>query len=225
MFRDRLLFLDLGLIDYVVCHTLMLELVEKRAAGQIDDTILLLEHNDVYTLGRRGSEENVFVKSIPVYRVERGGDATYHGPGQLVAYPIISLNELGVGVADFVHIVEEAVIKVLSDFGIMGERVERKPGVWVGGRKVASVGMAVKNWVTYHGVALNVNTDLAKFNGIKPCGMEAQIMTSMAAILGKNVDMAAVKKRFVTRFAELLEKEPEYAIYAVAETRDAAKVI
>ncbi|MCS7133299.1 MAG: lipoyl(octanoyl) transferase LipB [Candidatus Caldarchaeum sp.] len=225
MSRGRLFFIDLGLIDYGICHRLMIDLVDKRAAGQIDDTVLLLEHNDVYTLGRRGSEENIFIKSIPVYRVERGGDATYHGPGQLVAYPIVSLNELGVGVADFVNIVEEAVIKVLSDFGVRGERVERKPGVWVGGRKVASVGMAVKNWVTYHGVALNVNTDLTKFNGIRPCGMDAQIMTSMAAILGKNVDIAEVKKRFMTWFSSLLKKEPEYTVHTVAETRDAAKVI
>ncbi|MEM4183260.1 MAG: lipoyl(octanoyl) transferase LipB, partial [Candidatus Caldarchaeum sp.] len=161
------------------------------------------------TLGKRGREEDVFDRTIPVYRVERGGEATYHGPGQLVAYFIVSLQELGIGVADFVHLVEQAIIDVLADFQISGERVVGKPGVWVDGRKIASVGMAVKNWVTYHGVALNVNTDLKKFYGIKPCGMEATIMTSMASIIGRPVDINKVKKSMVKHVSKALNKEPE----------------
>ncbi|MEM1947439.1 MAG: lipoyl(octanoyl) transferase LipB [Candidatus Caldarchaeum sp.] len=209
MSRNSIIFVDLGTIEYESCHKLMLELHQKRVENQIEDTVLLLEHYDVYTLGKRGREEDVFDRTIPVYRVERGGEATYHGPGQLVAYFIVSLQELGIGVADFVHLVEQAIIDVLADFQISGERVVGKPGVWVDGRKIASVGMAVKNWVTYHGVALNVNTDLKKFYGIKPCGMEATIMTSMASIIGRPVDINKVKKSMVKHVSKALNKEPE----------------
>ncbi|MEM1949299.1 MAG: lipoyl(octanoyl) transferase LipB, partial [Candidatus Caldarchaeum sp.] len=168
MSSSKLAFIDLGLADYVETHKLMLRLVERRSAGEIPDTVLLLEHPDVYTLGRRGLEENVLDRSLPVYRVERGGDATYHGPGQLVVYPIISLQENRLGVGELVKLLEDAVIMLLEDYGVSAVRVEGKPGVWVGGRKIASIGMALKNWVSYHGLALNINTDLAKFRGIRP---------------------------------------------------------
>lgn len=186
----------------------MLELHQKRAKKEIEDTVLLLEHHDVYTLGRRAKEEDVFDKSIPVYKVERGGEATYHGPGQLVAYFILDLQELGMGVADFVHLVEQSVIDVLADFSVSAERIDGKPGVWVSGKKIASVGMAVKNWVTYHGVALNVNTDLKKFYGIKPCGMDAAVMTSMAAVLGRPVDMGEVKQALVVQVSRNMNRTP-----------------
>lgn len=208
MSRDEIVFLDFGLLDYMECHAKMLKLVEKRINQEVGDIVILVEHPHVYTLGRKGREENILDRSVPVYRVERGGDATYHGPGQLVAYPIIDLNRLAVTVAGFVHLLEEVVIKVLHDFSIEAERVEGYPGVWVKGRKIASIGLAVKQWVTYHGIALNVNTDLSKFMGIRPCGMDSEIMTSMEKILGRKVDMAKVKKSFVKHLSQKLGKNP-----------------
>jgi len=209
--NKKIYFYDLGLIEYREAHRIMLNLLQRRIENEIDDTVLLLEHFDVYTLGRKGVEENVIDRTIPVYRVERGGDVTYHGPGQLVAYPIVSLTDFGLGVADFVHLLEEACISLLKGYGVDAGRVESKPGVWVGGKKIASIGLAVKNWVTYHGIALNVNTDLAKFYGIRPCGMDAETMTSMEKILGKRVDISEVKKAFTSELARLLKREPVLA--------------
>ncbi len=206
--NKKIYFHDLGLIEYREAHRVMLNLLQRRIENEIGDTVLLLEHFDVYTLGRKGVEENVIDRTIPVYRVERGGDATYHGPGQLVAYPIVSLTALGLGVADFVHLLEEACISLLKDYGVEAGRVEGKPGVWVGGKKIASIGLAVKNWVTYHGIALNVNTDLTKFYGIRPCGMEAETMTSMEKVLGRKVAISEVKKGFTSELARLLDREP-----------------
>ncbi|MEM4153410.1 MAG: lipoyl(octanoyl) transferase LipB [Candidatus Caldarchaeum sp.] len=208
MSSNKLAFIDLGLADYLETHKLMLRLVERRSAGEIPDTVLLLEHPDVYTLGRRGLEENVLDRSLPVYRVERGGDATYHGPGQLVVYPIISLQENRLGVGELVKLLEDAVIMLLEDYGVSAVRVEGKPGVWVGGRKIASIGMALKNWVSYHGLALNINTDLAKFRGIRPCGMDSETMTSLQALTGRSVDMAEVKRKFIRAFSTLAAKAP-----------------
>jgi lipoate-protein ligase B len=211
MSSNEVCFYDLGLIEYREAHIIMLNLLQKRIANEIGDTVLLLEHFDVYTLGRKGVEENVIDRTIPVYRVERGGDATYHGPGQLVAYPIVSLTALGLGVADFVHLLEEACIRLLKGYGVDAGRVEGKPGVWVGGKKIASIGLAVKNWVTYHGIALNVNTDLTKFYGIKPCGMDAETMTSMERVLGRKVSITEVKKAFAFELARLLDRVPVLA--------------
>ncbi|MEM2871112.1 MAG: lipoyl(octanoyl) transferase LipB [Candidatus Caldarchaeum sp.] len=208
MSSNKLVFIDLGLADYLETHKLMLRLVERRSAGEIPDTVLLLEHHDVYTLGRRGLEENVLDRSLPVYRVERGGDATYHGPGQLVVYPIISLHENRLGVGDLVKLLEEAVIMLLKEYGVSAGRVQGKPGVWVGGRKIASIGMALKNWVAYHGLALNINTDLAKFRGIRPCGMDSETMTSLQALTGRSVDMAEAKRKFIRAFSTLAAKTP-----------------
>ncbi len=218
MSRDELFFLDLGLLDYRECHAKMLRLVEQRIAQEVGDTVILVEHPHVYTLGRKGRMENVLDKSVPVYRVERGGDATYHGPGQLVAYPVIDLNKLDVTVAGFVHLLEDVLIKVLHDFSIEAERVEGYPGVWVRGKKIASIGLAVKQWVTYHGIALNVNTDLSKFMGIRPCGMDSEIMTSMEKILGQKVDMTTVKRSLVKHLSQTLRRNPVYVTAAVADT-------
>ncbi|MCS6769404.1 MAG: lipoyl(octanoyl) transferase LipB [Candidatus Caldarchaeum sp.] len=215
MSSDRIDFIDLGLSDYLDTHRLMLKLVDRRVAGKIPDTVLLLEHPDVYTLGRRGLEENVLDKSIPLYRVERGGDATYHGPGQLVVYPIISLAENKLGVADLVKTLEESVIRVLAEYGVKASRVDGKPGVWVDGRKIASIGLALKNWVSYHGLAFNVNTDLEKFKGIKPCGMDSDVMTSLHIIKGHRIELAGVKKLFAETLASLLKKQ--YLVKAGAD--------
>jgi len=196
--------IDLGLVEYSRVWRLQLRLVEKRISGEVGDVLILVEHPHVFTLGRRGDENNILDKSIPVYRVERGGDATYHGPGQLVAYPIVNLNELGLGVREFVNLLEEVCISVLGKLGVGAGRVEGKPGVWVKGRKIVSIGLAIRHWVTYHGLAFNVNTDLSYFFKIRPCGMDSDVMTSLQQVTGQTHDLSHVKQLLAVEMAERL---------------------
>lgn len=194
--------LDLGLIEYGEAHKLQLSLVEDRVEGKIPDTLLLLEHPHVITLGRRMKEYITSIRGIPVYRVERGGEATYHGPGQLVGYFIVDLNFSNKSIRDFVWGIEEALIMTLREFSIEAGRVAGHPGVWVGGRKVASIGLALRWWVTYHGFALNVNTNLEYFKLINPCGLNPEVMTSMERLLGKKVEMEKVKEILVEKIRD-----------------------
>jgi lipoate-protein ligase B len=198
----NLTLLDRGRESYQVTWELQKELVRKRAEGETEvDALILVEHDHVITLGRKTTPENFKPQDIPVFQVERGGDATYHGPGQLVGYPIIRLATPNV--QRFVRDLEEVLIQSTGRFGVGAARVEGHPGVWVGGRKVASIGVAVTNWVTYHGFALNVNTDLSYFGLIKPCGLDPDKITSMSQVLGKEVEFEAVKEEVVARFAEV----------------------
>jgi len=200
----KLLVADLGLIDYVECRGLQLKLVNLRAEKRIPDVLLLLEHSHIITLGRRSDESDARkIDGIPVLKVDRGGRATYHGPGQLVGYMIIDLIEFGADVKTFVHLIEEAIIRTLKRFGLMdADRREGYPGVWIKKRKIASIGLGIKHWITYHGFALNVNTDLKYFELINPCGLNPNTMTSMERELGKRVDMREVKSSFLENFAE-----------------------
>jgi len=195
--------LDLGLIEYEKAHNLQLSLVEERINGKIPDTLLILEHPHVVTLGRRMKEFKLGVEGVPVYHVERGGEATYHGPGQLVGYFIVDLNLVNNSIRDFVWSIEEALIRTLKEFSIEAGRIERYPGVWVGNMKIASIGLALKWWVTYHGFALNVNTNLEYFKLINPCGLDPDVMTSMEKILGRKIDMDSVKKILVEKILEV----------------------
>ncbi|MDV3293010.1 MAG: lipoyl(octanoyl) transferase LipB [Nitrososphaerales archaeon] len=183
--------LDLGTMKYGEAWELQKELAAKRAHDGIPDTLLLLEHEHVITLGRKTSAGNLRPQMVPVFTVERGGDATYHGPGQLVGYPIVKL--LDHDVWKHVRTIEAALIASALRFGVVGERREGHPGVWVQGRKLASIGVAVTDWVTYHGFALNVNTDMSYFELIRPCGLDPSTMTSMQQILGRPLDMGLVK--------------------------------
>lgn len=194
--------LDRGRESYQVTWELQKDLVRKRAEGETEvDALILVEHDHVITLGRKTTPDNFKPQDIPVFQVERGGDATYHGPGQLVGYPLIRLATPNV--QRFVRDLEEVLIQSTRRFGVGAVRVEGHPGVWVGGRKVASIGVAVTNWVTYHGFALNVNTDLSYFGLIRPCGLDPDKITSMRQVLGKEVEFEAVKKEVVARFAEV----------------------
>lgn len=194
--------LDRGLESYEKTWELQKELVRRRAEGETDvDTLVLVEHDHVITLGRKTTAENFKPQDIPVFEVERGGDATYHGPGQLVGYPIVRLATPNVQA--FVRNLEDVLIKATRTFGIESGRVEGHPGVWVEGRKLASIGVAVTNWVTFHGFALNVNTDLSYFHLIKPCGLDPEKLTSMRNVLGKQVPVGDVKREVVTRFADV----------------------
>jgi lipoate-protein ligase B len=183
--------LDLGRKEYGESLEIQRALADQRARGEIPDTLVLVEHDPVITLGRKTSPPNFKPQSIPVFQVERGGDATFHGPGQLVGYPIVLLSDHDV--RRHVNIIEEALIRAVARFGIDSGRRPGHPGVWVEGKKLASIGVAVTNWVTYHGFALNVNTDMSYFELIRPCGLDPTTMTSMQKILGKEAPFDQVK--------------------------------
>jgi lipoate-protein ligase B len=193
--------LDFGRMEYGEALELQRELAQKRAKGEIPDALVLVEHEHVITLGRKTTPVNFKPQDIPVFQVERGGDATYHGPGQLVGYPIILLTDHDV--RRHVRNMEEAIIRTAEAYGVRGERVEGHPGIWVNGRKLASIGVAVTDWVTYHGFALNVNTDLTYFELIRPCGLDPSTMTSMQKLVGKALPFEEVKGRFVREYSSV----------------------
>ena len=190
---------DLGRMEYGRALEVQRELAAKRAKGEIPDTLVLVEHEHVITLGRKTTPANFKPQNIPVFQVERGGDATYHGPGQLVGYPIILLEDHDV--RRHVRNMEEAIIRTAKAFGVDGERLEGHPGIWVGGRKLASIGVAVTDWVTYHGFALNANTDLSYFELIRPCGLDPSTMTSLKKVTGREVPYEAVKGTFAREYS------------------------
>ena len=190
---------DLGLVDYGEAWALQKRLVERRAVGEIPDVLLLLEHPHVVTLGRRGTRDDVLDPSLPVIEVERGGEATYHGPGQLVGYPIVKLADR-LDVKRYVRDLEEVLIRASRALGVAADRDPRQSGVWAHGRKLGSIGVAVHRDVTYHGFAHNVNTDLSYFGKIRPCGFDGSIMTSMAAELGSFTPMPAFRDAVVDAF-------------------------
>jgi len=188
--------LDLGTREFGEVWALQKELVAQRQRDEIPDTLLLVEHPHVITLGRGTHKENVLAPGdMPLFEIERGGDVTYHGPGQLVGYPIFLLRQEERDLHLYLRNLEEALIRTVGRFGIPGERKEAWTGVWTAGgaRKLASIGVAVKRWVTLHGFALNVSTELARFGAINPCGLEATIMGSMETALGRGVSFAEVK--------------------------------
>ena len=178
---DRLLdVLRLGRRAYGEVHALQKELLEKRIAGEIRDTLVLVEHEPVVTVGRGGATGDMSGVAVPRFEIERGGEATYHGPGQLVAYPILALPESRRDLHRYLRDLEEVVIGVLAEFELAGGRRDGLTGVWIGDRKVCSIGVAVRRWVTYHGLALNLHTDLAAFRSFQPCGLDPDVMTRLA---------------------------------------------
>ncbi len=196
--RDAWL-LDLGRKAYREVWELQKALVDRRADDRIPDGLVLVEHEPVATLGRRGKREDVLDPSLDVFEVERGGEATYHGPGQLVGYPIIKLPDR-LEVKRLVTDLEEVLLRTCADFGIEATREGPERGVWVGGKKIASIGLAVRRSVTYHGFAVNVSTDLNEFLKIRPCGHDGGIMTSMKKRLGHGVDLEDVKASVIAHF-------------------------
>ena len=199
----------LGMIDYKKALEHQLSLLEKRKNGEIGDTILLLEHPPTFTIGRRGNiknllidSENLIKRGIHFERVSRGGDITFHGPGQLVCYPIVDLTHFKRNIHRFLRSLEEVIVLTLNEFGISGERIPELTGVWVEGEKIASIGLGVKKWITYHGFALNVNTDLTYFDNIVACGIPKVKITSMEKKLGtKNgIKMTEVENSVIKAF-------------------------
>jgi lipoate-protein ligase B len=170
----------LGRTRYEDAWALQKELVEARADGRIGDVLVLTEHEPVVTVGRGSRLDALPPTELPVVEVERGGEATFHGPGQLVAYPILELSASRRDLHRYLRDLEECVIGVLSEFGLVGERRAGATGVWIAGQKICSIGVAVRRWVTFHGLALNLHTDLTAFAGFKPCGLDPGVMTRLA---------------------------------------------
>ena len=201
---------DLGMMDYEAAWQLQGEIVSARVNGIIDtDIILFLEHPAVFTLGRRGgldhllvSEEFLKTSGIPVVHVERGGNITFHGPGQLVAYPIVNLKAHNLGVVDFVEALEDVMLATVRTWDITAEPNQANRGIWVGRNKIGSIGLAIRKGISFHGLALNVNLDLTPFSWIQPCGLQGISMTSMKQELGSELSMdevcTALKSQFET---------------------------
>jgi len=199
---------DLGRSSYAAALALQLELVERRARNEIPDQLLFVEHDPVLTIGRGADRRAVEGLSIPIHEVSRGGEATWHGPGQLVGYPILALAETH-GERDlhrYLRDLEETLILACADLGFIAGRHPPHTGVWIGAKKVASIGVAVKKWVTYHGFALNVDCDLTSFRGFQPCGLAPEVMTSLVAQSGHPVTRAIVVDRVIARFATIFDR-------------------
>lgn len=205
-----LIVVRLGRTGYDACWALQRSLADQRALGGIPDTLLLTEHDHVYTLGT-GSDDNHLLagtdelreRGISVVRNDRGGDITYHGPGQLVGYPIIDLHDHYLDLHRYLRELEEVIILALTPFGLKGTRVNGYTGVWVGGEKICAIGIKSSRWVTTHGFALNVSTDLSFFERIIPCGIFEKGVTSMASVLGGDVPMKDVEDAVVAAFSSV----------------------
>jgi len=193
---------DLGLVEYAQALTWQEELLKQRCQGESEDTLLLLEHPAVFTLGRGADERHVVTPGqVPVHRVGRGGDVTFHGPGQLVGYAILDLTRYRRDVHAYLRTLEAVLITALAGGGLGAQSKAGLTGVWVGEKKIASIGVGVRRWVTYHGFALNVDPDLSYFADIVPCGRPGVHMTSMADLLARPITVPEVKPRVAETFA------------------------
>jgi lipoyl(octanoyl) transferase len=205
----------LGTVDYQAALDLQQTLVEQRKQGLIPDHLLLLEHPHVITLGVRSRNDRSHVLATPeslaaggveLFETGRGGDVTYHGPGQLVGYPIIDLKPDRCDVHRYVRDLEDVLIQTVADFGITAGRIEGLTGIWAGQEKLAAIGVRISRWVTSHGFALNVNTDLSRFGLIVPCGITDKGVTSMQRLLGHAIPMAEVEDALIRRFSALFAR-------------------
>ena len=224
----------LGLVPYDKALEIQLDLLERRKKGEIEDTLLLLEHPPTFTIGRRGNmgnmlaaEEALKKEGITLEVISRGGDITFHGPGQLVGYPIIDLSPLGRDVHKYLRSLEEVLIMSLSGFGIKARRIEDVTGVWVKWHKIASIGVGVKRWITYHGFALNVNTDLSYFDKIIPCGIPDVRMTSVQKWLARReeIDMVEVEESVISAFSEVFGRRHTRTVSAFEQAFDFTKLL
>jgi lipoate-protein ligase B len=216
--------LNLSRIDYRTAHQLQLDAVATRHTGRLDrDLVILLEHHPVFTLGRRGGRENLIVseeilqaRKIDIVPVERGGDITYHGPGQLVVYLIMDLKPKRLSVIDFVGGLETAMVRTAGNWGVGAAGNTDLRGAWVDRRKLGSVGITIRRGITFHGLALNVNTDLEPFTWINPCGIQGCTITSLANETGHEVDMAEVRQQMAEHLGDLFGLSWEHLDYEMA---------
>ena len=196
-----------GRLGYHEAHARQLERLEARKRDEVPDALITVEHDHVFTLGRRRSaRDNVLAPGdVEVVEIERGGDVTYHGPGQIVAYPIIALAGEERDLHAYLRNLEAGLIATCVRYGLTADRAEGKTGVWIGPRKIASIGIACRRWVTFHGVAFNVATDLSYFHRINPCGFDARVMTSLAAETGRiDLDLEQVRSELASDLGEAL---------------------
>ncbi len=200
---DQIIIQDLGQRPYQEVWAYQKEIQVKRIAGEIEDTFLMVEHEPVYTLGKNANENHLLQsrdQSVDVFNIERGGDITFHGPGQLVGYPILDLSNYKKSISWYMRILEQIIIDTVSEFGIEAKRIEGLTGVWVGDEKIAALGVRIRRWVTMHGFSINVNTDLTFYDGIIPCGIFDHGITSMEQLLCQPQDMEKVKKVVRSKF-------------------------
>ncbi|MCF6270597.1 MAG: lipoyl(octanoyl) transferase LipB [Melioribacteraceae bacterium] len=206
----KLIYSDLGLIDYQKAWDLQHNLFEKRLSNKIDDTLLLLEHPHTYTFGKSSDKSNLLFddtelerRNISLYDIDRGGDITYHGPGQIVGYAILDLNKWEKDTHKYLRTLEEVIIQTLSEFGIEAARDENHTGVWVKDKKICAIGIKVSRWISMHGFALNVNTDIDYFNGIIPCGIEDKGVASIKNELKMNININLIKNSLINNFSKI----------------------
>ena len=216
--KEPALIVDLGRASYREVYSQQLALVEKRVSGALTkDLFLITEHPSTFTLGKRGGRDHLMVseeflekKGVPLVQIERGGDITFHGEGQLVLYPILHLQENALTVTDYVNLLEEVMIRIASEFGVTASRDSRNPGVWCKGKKIGSVGIAIRHGVTFHGLAINVNLSLEPFSWVNPCGLAGVSMTSISAELDQNVSFNLSKKYLNTLLPDIFCREFQY---------------
>lgn len=208
--------IDMGMMDFRECWSIQHDIHLARVESRIPDCLLLVEHPHVFTLGKNGNRNNILVsvsllkkRGVDSVSIERGGDVTYHGPGQIIGYPIFSLKYRRYGVSDFVSSMEEIMILTLKDFGIEGERNKLNRGVWVGMEKIGFIGIAVRRSVVLHGFSLNISPDLSYFKMIHSCGLKGIGVTSMKSLLGEKVDFQDVKRSIISHFRSILNLDME----------------
>jgi len=197
-------YIDLGLSDYKEAYKIQCEIRDRVAKGAAENTLIITEHKSVITIGRKGSESHIFrTEGIEVLNIDRGGDVTYHGPGQLVAYPIFKLEKEAGGIHSFLRFLEETGIRFLSKYAVRAETRPGMRGVWVSDSKIGSIGIGIKKWVVYHGMAININTDLRPFSFIRPCGIKGVKITSLEKLLGGRLDIEDAKRKLRESFEEV----------------------
>ncbi len=203
-------FHDLGLSPYQQTWDLQKTLQSRRIKNEIEDTVLLVEHEPVYTFGKNADDNHLlqnYPDDVQVFHIERGGDVTFHGPGQLVGYPIIDLHNYKKSISWYMRSLEDVIIDTLDHYGIAASRKDGLTGVWVNDEKIAALGVRISRWVTMHGFALNVNTDLHYYAGIIPCGIFEYGVTSMQKILGKEMEMDEVKYILIEQFQNVFNQQ------------------
>jgi lipoate-protein ligase B len=204
--------IDLGLMGYQAAYDLQKKMVQEVIDGK-ENTLFLCEHPAVFTIGRMGSEDHILAskdifsaQGVSIVRIDRGGEVTFHGPGQLIAYPIFRLDDMGRDLKGCLGKLEKVAIDFLEHFGIVANSISGKRGVWVGQKKIASIGIGIRRWVTFHGIGININTDLSYFQMIRPCGMDVQ-MTSVSQIKGSVQNIAIVKNELLNSFKKIFQLE------------------
>lgn len=223
--NKKLIYYDLGIIDYKGAWDLQRNIFDLRFQNKINDILLLLEHPHTYTLGKTADRKNLVgdknyleENKISVYDIDRGGDITYHGPGQIVGYPILDLNNWETDAHKYLRALEEVLIKTCADYGLQASRKEKYTGVWIGERKIAAIGIKISRWITMHGFAFNVNTDLSLFNGIIPCGIQDKEVTSLQKELGEKIEVNKVK-------VKILQNMLHHFSYSEVEKWDSVRLV